>query len=205
MKLGSVMPTVRAYVRLSKPRQLALLMVTMYGAYFAAGGGFDSALALPTLAGIASIAGATYLNMLIDRDIDSLMERTRSRPLPSGEVSPKSTLAAALALLVVGILAAASINAYVLGAVLAGLVFDVVLYTIVTKRRTPPQHSARQHCGRHASTRGVGRGRGIPLAWRRPTSPGGHPLAAHARMVPGLLLQEGLREGRDPGAAAIIR
>ncbi len=137
MKSKNPGSTLKAYAKLAKPRQLLLLMVTMYGAYFAAGGGIDGTLALLTVTGVASIAGATYLNMLIDRDIDSLMERTRSRPLPSGEVSPRAVLAAALALLALGVAAAASINIYVLGAVLAGLVFDVVLYTIVTKRRTP--------------------------------------------------------------------
>lgn len=137
MRLRSAKSTLKAYAVLAKPRQLALLMITMYGAYFAAGGGINSTLALLTLTGAASIAGATYLNMLIDRDIDFLMYRTRSRPLPSGKVSPQSVLVCAVALLAVGTLAAASINVYVLGAVLAGLVFDVVLYTVVTKRRTP--------------------------------------------------------------------
>ncbi len=128
----------RLFITLTKPRQLALLMLTMYGAYFAAGGSADLySLALLTVMGFSSIGGVTALNMYFDADIDYVMRRTRKRPLPSRKLSPGEALAGSVALIALGAVTAYMINPYVLATVLAGLFFDIVAYTQLTKRFTP--------------------------------------------------------------------
>jgi len=128
---------VRLFIALTKPRQLALLMVTMYGAYFAAGGPLDPVrLALLTVMGFSSIGAVTALNMYLDVDVDAVMRRTRRRPLPSGRLSPDEALIGIILLLIVGVVTAAYLNEWVLVSVLAGLYFDIVAYTELTKRFT---------------------------------------------------------------------
>lgn len=125
----------RLYVDLLKPRQLALLMVTMYGAYFAGSGGLGWDLVLLSVAGLASIGGATALNMYLEADIDSVMSRTRRRPLPSGSVSRGEALALSVALMALGSLAASAINEYVLFSVALGYYSYIIAYTVLSKRR----------------------------------------------------------------------
>lgn len=125
------------FLLLTKPRQLALLMVTMYGAYFAAGGPLDPVkLALLTVMGFSSIGAVTALNMYLDVDVDAVMRRTKRRPLPSGKLAPDEALIGIVILLVIGIVTAAALNEWVLVSVLAGLYFDIVAYTELTKRFT---------------------------------------------------------------------
>ena len=135
---GGASGKLKSFISLTKPRQLSLLLVTMYGAYFAAGGSLDPrSLALLTVMGVSSIGGVTAFNMYFDIDIDSRMSRTRKRPLPSGVLTPFEALVGSIALIVVGLVSAAAINKYVLFTVLAGLYFDIVGYTQLTKRFTP--------------------------------------------------------------------
>ncbi|MBE2224481.1 MAG: protoheme IX farnesyltransferase [Anaerolineae bacterium] len=84
-----------------------------------------------------AISGSTILNMWYDRDIDAKMSRTAKRPLPSGEVSPNEALYLGLILAVVGVSWALALDALYGLIVFAGLFFDVVVYTIWLKRRTP--------------------------------------------------------------------
>jgi len=84
-----------------------------------------------------AISGSTILNMWYDRDIDAAMERTRKRPLPSGQVSPREALRLGLLFATVGIVWAMALDALYGLIVFAGLFFDVVIYTIWLKRRTP--------------------------------------------------------------------
>jgi len=84
-----------------------------------------------------AISGSTILNMWYDRDIDAKMERTRNRPLPSGEVSPREAFILGLALAFLGVSWAVAIDPLYGLIVFAGLFFDVVIYTIWLKRRTP--------------------------------------------------------------------
>ena len=83
-----------------------------------------------------SISGSTILNMWYDRDIDTVMNRTHNRPLASGKVSQKEALGLGLAFSVIGVGWAMSVNLLYGLIVLAGLFFDVVVYTICLKRRT---------------------------------------------------------------------
>jgi len=126
-----------AVISMMKPLQLTLLSITMYGAYIASGAKPSlTTLALLSVTGVASIGGVTALNMILDRDIDSLMERTRKRPLVTGEITPKEATAIVTLLILAGIIASARINAYVALSVLGGLYFDIIMYTELAKRRT---------------------------------------------------------------------
>ena len=126
----------RGIIEMTKPKQLALLMITMYGAYFAATrGAWDpGVVALLFLTGVGSAGGVTALNMYIERDIDSKMERTRERPLPRGDLSPREALAGVVGLIALGTLAAGLINKWVMLTTLAGLYFDIIAYTELFKR-----------------------------------------------------------------------
>ncbi|HPR48716.1 MAG TPA: protoheme IX farnesyltransferase [Spirochaetota bacterium] len=84
-----------------------------------------------------SISGSTLLNMYIDRDIDAVMERTRHRALPSGKLHPASVLASGALLSIAGVvLAGLYINTITMIVIFLGLFFDVVVYSILLKRRT---------------------------------------------------------------------
>ena len=122
---------------MTKPLQLLLLMITMYGAYLIATDSINlQTLLLLTVTGIGGAGGVTALNMYLERDIDSLMPRTSQRPLPSGNLSPGEALAGITLLILAGVLAGAAINKYVAFTVLAGLYFDIIGYTEIAKRRT---------------------------------------------------------------------
>ena len=92
-KLGS-------YVALTKPRIIELLLVTTVPAMVVAQRGLpDVWLMIATVVGGTMAAGgANAINMVVDRDIDAVMERTRNRPLVTGAMSPQSALTFALVL-----------------------------------------------------------------------------------------------------------
>jgi protoheme IX farnesyltransferase len=95
-----------------------------------------------TLLGLAgslflAISGSTVLNMWHDRDIDSIMPRTCNRPLPAGRVSPREALLLGLVLSALGVGWAVLLQPPYGLIVFAGLLFDVVIYTLWLKRRTP--------------------------------------------------------------------
>src|SRR3989475_9550028 len=90
---------VKAYVALTKPRIIELLLVTTLPTMVIADRGLPSGwLVLATLVGGSLAAGgANALNMYLDRDIDRLMQRTSSRPLVTGAITPPRALVFALA------------------------------------------------------------------------------------------------------------
>ena len=132
--------TVSAYVALTKPRIIELLLVTTVPTMVLAAGGFPSwQLIVLTLVGGSLAAGsANALNMYLDRDIDGLMGRTERRPLVTGEVSPRGAVVFGVALGALSVLQLA-LTVNVLSAVLAlaAILFYVFVYTLVLKRRTP--------------------------------------------------------------------
>jgi heme o synthase len=90
--------------RLGKPRITGLVVVTFIGGLWLAPGAIATWRAVMTLIGTAFLVGASNtLNMYLERDIDALMERTSSRPLPRNRVSPEAALAFGAALACVGI------------------------------------------------------------------------------------------------------
>ena len=131
--------TVAAYVALTKPRVIELLLVTTAPVMILAADGLPSIwLVLATLIGGALSAGsAGAFNMYIDRDIDRLMKRTSNRPLATGEISDRSALVFAYTIGVVSIVwLAITTNWLAASLSLAAIVFYVVIYTLVLKRRT---------------------------------------------------------------------
>ena len=130
---------IRAYVELTKPRVIELLLVTTLPTMIFAQRGFpDVVTMLATLVGGALAAGASgAFNCYIDRDIDRLMKRTERRPLVTGEVTPREALVfswtiAVLSVLILGF--GANWLAAALG--VAAIFFYVVVYSLILKRRT---------------------------------------------------------------------
>ena len=128
----------RLYWPLIKSLQTGLLVSTGLAGYMSARCPIFN---LPTMVGlfislVASISGSTILNMWWDRDIDAKMGRTQKRPLASGKIAPAEALRVGLALSVLGVGLAASMDALFGLIIFAGLFFDVVVYTKWLKRRT---------------------------------------------------------------------
>jgi heme o synthase len=130
---------VGAYVALTKPRIIELLLVTTVPAMMLAARGWPSwRLLLFTLLGGTLAAGAANVfNCYFDRDIDQLMHRTQKRPLPMGEVSPRAALIFGTVLTVVSIVLLALTTTLLAASLAAGAIFYyAVLYTMVFKRHT---------------------------------------------------------------------
>jgi len=131
--------TVAAYVALTKPRIIELLLVSTVPTMFLAQGGLPSLwLIVATLIGGSLAAGsANALNCYIDRDIDEVMSRTSRRPLARHTVTPRNALifGVTLGVLAVGFLWVAT-NALAALLALAAILFYVLVYTLLLKRRT---------------------------------------------------------------------
>lgn len=131
---------VKAYVALTKPRVIELLLVTTAPVMILAARGIpDLWLVLATLlGGTFSAASANAFNCYIDRDIDKVMKRTSKRPLVTGELSPREALVFAF---LTGVASIAFLWIFTtwLAAVLSlvAILFYVLIYTLVLKRRTP--------------------------------------------------------------------
>lgn len=128
-----------AFVALTKPRIIELLLITTVPVMFLAEQDVPSLwLVLATcFGGYLSAGGANALNMYIDRDIDALMDRTAGRPLVTGMVSPRECLAFGIGLGVVSTLFFGLLINWLSAALsLGALLFYVVVYTMLLKRRT---------------------------------------------------------------------
>ncbi|MEZ4552693.1 MAG: heme o synthase [Dehalococcoidia bacterium] len=132
--------TLRAYLALTKPHIIWLLLITTVPAMVLAERGWPSTwLVVATLFGGMMAAGsANSINQYVDRDIDVRMRRTSRRPLPAGVVSPKQ---AAVFGVVLGAVSVAwmSLTVNVVAALLSlsAIAFYVVIYTYLLKRSTP--------------------------------------------------------------------
>lgn len=122
---------------LTKPRIIELLLITTIPAMVLAKGGWpDTWLVVWTvIGGSLAAGGANAINMYIDRDIDQLMARTRSRPLVTGKVSPRNALVFAIALEVLAF-AVLAVSSNVLAGTLAvsATLFYVFVYSLWLKR-----------------------------------------------------------------------
>ena len=130
---------VKAYVALMKLRVVELLLITTVPTMVVAKGGWPSlALVLWTLlGGTLAAGGANAINMVIDRDIDRLMERTKKRPLVVGAMTPRAAFIFALAIEAAAFIELA-LTVNLLSAVLAvsATAFYVFIYTLWLKRRS---------------------------------------------------------------------
>ncbi|GAA3660220.1 heme o synthase [Microbacterium marinilacus] len=130
---------IRAYVALTKPRVLELLLVSTVPVMFLAQGGLPNlGLVLATVIGGSLSAGsAAAFNMYLDRDIDAHMQRTENRPIVTGEISPRNALVFAWTLAIVStgwFLLTTNLLTAALSA--TAIFFYVVIYTMILKRRT---------------------------------------------------------------------
>ena len=127
----------RAYVALTKPRIIELLLITTVPTMIVAEQGMPSMwlIVATVLGGSFAAGGANAINMYVDRDIDAIMKRTRNRPLVTGVITPRSALAFAIGL---EVFAFAWLWLFVnlLSAVLAvsACLFYVFVYTLWLKR-----------------------------------------------------------------------
>jgi protoheme IX farnesyltransferase len=136
---SAVRARVGAYLALTKPRIIELLLVTTVPAMMLAARGWPTwSLLLSTLLGGTLAAGAANVfNCYYDRDIDRLMHRTQRRPLVTGAVSPRGALVFGIVLTVVSIAVLAATTTLLAAALAAGAIFYyAVLYTVVLKRHT---------------------------------------------------------------------
>jgi protoheme IX farnesyltransferase len=130
---------VAAYVGLTKPRIIELLLLTTVPVMFLAQRGVPplALVVFTVLGGTLSAGSANALNCVYDRDIDERMRRTRRRALPRHVVSPRAALVFGLVLGVVStLLLGLLVNWLSAGLALAANVFYVVGYTMLLKRRT---------------------------------------------------------------------
>jgi protoheme IX farnesyltransferase len=130
---------VAAYVALTKPRIIELLLVTTVPTMIVAEEGVPSVWLMfaTVIGGTLAAGGANAINMVADRDIDAVMHRTRNRPLVTGEVTPTAALVFALGLEAISFLWLwGFVN--LLSAVLAvsATAFYVFVYTLWLKRRS---------------------------------------------------------------------
>jgi len=126
-----------AYIALTKPRIIELLLITTIPTMVLAAGGWpDTSLVVWTvLGGALAAGGANAINMYIDRDIDGLMERTRNRPLVTGRIAPRNALVFALVLEVAAFaLLAWSSNVLAACLAIAATLFYVFVYSLWLKR-----------------------------------------------------------------------
>ena len=137
---------VRAYIALTKPRIIELLLITTIPAMVLAtrdlpdmNPGEWLRLAFWTMvAGTLAAGSANSINQYLDRDIDLLMTRTRRRPLPAHDVTPENALVFGIVLGIISIaLMAFYVNLVSAFLTLLAIAFYVVVYTILLKRSTP--------------------------------------------------------------------
>lgn len=130
----------RAYLALTKPAIVELLLVTTVPTMVLAAGGWPDPLIFAVVLVGGALAGgaASALNCYIDRDIDQLMRRTKRRPLPSHEITPRAVLVFGLTLAVISVGLMAVFTNWLATALTAASIFYYdVIYTMWLKRRTP--------------------------------------------------------------------
>src|SRR5262249_2162929 len=191
---------VGAYVTLTKPRIVELLLVTTVPAMFLAAGGLSNLwlTIVVVVAGALAAGAANAFNCYIDRDIDQVMKRTSRRPLPAHTVAPRNALIFGVALTVTSLaLMGAFTNWLATALTAAAIAYYDLVYTMWLKRTTPQNTVWGGVCGAMpvligwaAVTRGLDLRAprlfaGVVL-WQPPPlhAPALHVLADHARAGP---------------------
>ena len=130
----------KAYLALTKPRVIELLLITTLPTMILAKGGLPNFwLVIATLVGGALSAGsANAFNCYIDTDIDKVMGRTKNRPLVTGELSAREALVFSWIIGIASVLWLGLLVNWLASLIsLAALGFYVFIYTLILKRRTP--------------------------------------------------------------------
>ncbi len=132
--------TIFAYVALTKPRIVELLLITTVPAMLLAAHGFPplTLIAATLIGGTLSAASANVFNCIVDADIDAKMARTAARPLVTGRISIGAALLFASILGVASFLFLAFTTTMMAAFVsLLAIAFYVLIYTLILKRSTP--------------------------------------------------------------------
>ena len=132
--------TIFAYVALTKPRIVELLLITTVPAMLLAAHGFPplTLIAATLVGGTLSAASANVFNCIVDADIDAKMARTAARPLVTGRISIGAALLFASILGVASFLFLAFTTTMMAAFVsLLAIAFYVLIYTLILKRSTP--------------------------------------------------------------------
>ncbi len=131
--------TARAYIEMTKPRIIELLLITTVPAMVVAEGGWPGwqLVLLVLVGGTLSAGGANVINQVYDRDIDRIMKRTSGRPLPTERVSPLAAMMFGIVLGLAGFVVLA-VGSTLLAGVLSLVAFGfyVFVYTMLLKRTT---------------------------------------------------------------------
>jgi heme o synthase len=133
----SVSARVGAYVALTKPRIIELLLITTLPTMVVAQRGLPPVwlMAATLLGGALAAGGANAINMFVDRDIDKLMHRTAKRPLVTGAMTPRNALVFAISLEVVAFVELwAWVNLLSAALAISATLFYVFVYTLWLKR-----------------------------------------------------------------------
>jgi heme o synthase len=143
---SSVGDTIRAYVALTKPRIIELLLITTVPAMVLASREVPGMpvvdwlrlTAWTLVCGTLAAGAANAINQYLEQDIDLLMARTRRRPLPAAQVSPHHAVVFGIALGIISVgLMAWQVNLVAAFLTLLAIAFYVVVYTMLLKRSTP--------------------------------------------------------------------
>ncbi len=132
-----VRSTVGAYVALTKPRIIELLLVTTVPTQIVAQRGMPPLwlIVATVFGGTLAAGGANAINMYVDRDIDKLMSRTQNRPLATGAIEPRNALIFAVALEIVAFAFLwATVNLLSAALAVSACLFYVFVYTLWLKR-----------------------------------------------------------------------
>jgi len=133
----SLRTKIGAYIALTKPRIIELLLVTTVPTMVIAEGGLPSLwlMVATVFGGTLAAGGAHAINMYVDRDIDALMERTKNRPLVTGVIEPRNALIFAVILEIVAFVwLTAFVNLISAVLAVAACLFYVFVYTLWLKR-----------------------------------------------------------------------
>lgn len=129
--------TVRAYIEMTKPRIIELLLITTIPAMVVATRGWPGwwLVAVVLVGGSLSAGGANVINQVYDRDIDRIMNRTSGRPIPTERISPRAAMWFGLSLGVAGFVILAVWSTLLAGVLsVAAFGFYILVYTMLLKR-----------------------------------------------------------------------
>jgi heme o synthase len=134
---GPLARKVMAYVALTKPRIIEQLLITTVPVMFLARGGVPglTLMIMTVVGGTLAAGGANAINMVVDRDIDSIMHRTRNRPLVTGALTARSAFVFAVGIEVAAfVLLWTQVNLLSALLALSACLFYVFVYTLWLKR-----------------------------------------------------------------------
>ncbi len=126
------------FVALTKPRIISLLLVTTAAPMYIAGNPSWQTVLIVMLGGYLMAGGANAVNMYLDHDIDTVMARTKLRPIPSGRMNATAVIAFGVGIATAATwMLAAFVNVLSAALALAGFYFYVFIYTRWLKRSSP--------------------------------------------------------------------